>query len=291
THRAHGRYALRLREAGRQVPPASQPPVEELCRIALGATRGRGGKHHGDVRHAAADVGESHIAIVLDVHLAVRRDIAYPAIVTHERDAPRRARHTAQTEPPTHDRAQAVRAHHDAGDDVTGALTCSLCTHAAHRAARVAHDIAHANAFLYARPRRASPVEQYLVEDGAGQRETAVAEPREAVRRRIVALNARAIGRAHDHARQVRGAGALAQLERVHVRENARGLRTQILRARLVAREARTFQHEDVHARTREMPCGGSARRPAAHDNDLRIHQPGISARRPSRLTRWNTPM
>ena len=48
---------------------ATNPVIDERCRITRRAACARRGNDHGDVGDAASDVGDSQVAVVLDMHL------------------------------------------------------------------------------------------------------------------------------------------------------------------------------------------------------------------------------
>jgi hypothetical protein len=103
----------------------------------------------------------------------------------------------------------------------------------------------------------------------APKREPAIAEGAKAVLGLEVAAQRHAVRRAHRHAGEVRRPRAIHRLERAHLAQDARRLRTEILRARLGAREVRTVEHEHARARPREKERGRRTRGAAAHDDHV----------------------
>jgi hypothetical protein len=91
-----------------------------------------------------------------------------------------------------------------------------------------------------------------LIEDGSPDSETIVAKWAKPVIRREFAVGAMAVRRADPHPGQVGRERSLDLVENIHVGQNPRPLRAQVLGARLVAGKFCSVQHEDVNAFPRQ---------------------------------------
>ena len=181
------------------------------------------------------------------MHLAAFADLTDIAIVRDERVPSRPPRRPCELESTRDDGAQAV----GADDEIGHNLVTVRHPHATHPARCVACHIDDARIFTHGRAGIARGGEHNGVEYFAAHRQTAVAKSLHAASREL-ADDSRTVWRANHHASQLRGTGSLDRVEHAHVRENARCLRTQILRAWLGSREARTIEHRHRHAAPRE---------------------------------------
>ena len=133
-------------------------------------------------------------------------------------------------------------------------------------AAGVTHDIGDPYPFFHASAGGSRAVEQNRVENGSSHSNAVIRESPESVIRGERAMDGRAIGSVHAHSGQLCRARELDLVERIHLGENSRCLRTQVFGAGLVARKVRTIEHDDVYSSSREEVGSRCAPGSAADD-------------------------
>src|SRR5262249_6758214 len=119
-------------------------------------------------------------------------------------------------------------------------------------------------------------VDENGVEHFTAHRNAAIAETAKAMRAREVAGDHRAVRRANANARERGGAGFLDRVERAHVGQNARRLRTQILGAGLRARKARAVDEQHIDTGFGERESDRRTRGSTTDDENFGIVHPEL---------------
>ena len=125
-----------------------------------------------------------------------------------------------EAKPARHDRAQAIGADDESRVQLFGGTVVAKDRDSANPSppSCVAREIRDAHALCDVRARRPRALQQRVVQDGATDREAAIAESAKAVRGGVIASRRRAAGRANDHSAQLRAA-RLEGGEHAHVVE------------------------------------------------------------------------
>ena len=167
---------------------------------------------------------------------------------------------------PRYDRSQAVGSDHKVCSAFFGFSIGIERFDTCDAAVGITHDVSDTHAFFHASAGGPCTVEQNRVEDCSSDRDSVIRESPEPVIRGELAVNGRTIRRMHPHSGQLCRARELDFVERIHLRKNSRGLRTQVFGAGLVAREARAIEHDYVDSSSREEVRSRCATGSAAHD-------------------------
>jgi len=165
--------------------------------------------------------------------------------VGDQRDAARPPRLVDETQPPSDNRAQAVRSNYESTRNCArrpvardfDSPNASRC---------VAHYIADPHGFFNACARAARCVEQDCIENRTPHSKPAVAKSAVTVIGRKLAVNGTSVRRMDEHSGELFSSGAFYGLKHAHCVENPRRFGTQILGARLVTREPRAIEDEDI---------------------------------------------
>src|SRR5687768_4614934 len=228
------------------------------------------------------------------MHLAVIADVSDAAPVRYERYASREAPRANESQSPADDASQPVGADEERREQVASARLVSDGD-SARAAPIVAPHVGHSCLFDDVHTGTARRIEQDCIEHSAPDRESAIAKPSEAVWCGEVAAELPARWRAYHHSRQMRRSTRVDLGEHPYVAQDARRLRTQILRARLVARKALAIDEENLRPGTGKGERSRGSCRPSTNDDDVGVAHAGTrSARqmRPlTRASRWNVPM
>jgi hypothetical protein len=155
------------------VSSASDPGIDESRRISRGFASASSRNDHGDIRHTAADVRETEVAVVVHVHLAAITHVD-PGEMRDERDPSLREPRRGKIEPPRDDRSQAVGADDDRCRERTPLPAFVDSVDAGDPAVRVPTEVDDSNPLTNDGSNGPRPIEQQVVENGAPQREAAI---------------------------------------------------------------------------------------------------------------------
>jgi hypothetical protein len=131
--------------------------------------------------------------------------------------------------------------------------------------------IGHSDQLLDAGAGRSGAAQDYRVEYDPPNGQPVVAKSAKSMSRRELAVRVIPVRRAHPHAREAGGTGTFDLIQDVHVGENARCLRAQILGADLVPGKLCSVEHEDIDAFQRQGMRRRRTRRAPTNHYDFRV--------------------
>ncbi len=248
------------------------PLLEEFRAALSNLARTRHWDDDGHIHQAAPHVDDSEIATVVDVHLSKRPYVPDVLVVRGKRDSlGKESAGVGQTKSPADNRAKSVGANDVPAPQSSRASVRPDDTHSTDPTRVIPGEVGHSNQLFDARAGRSGSVEDYRIENDSPHGEAVVAEPAKSVIRCKLAIRGLSVRRAHPHARQMGGARALYLVEDIHIGENTRRLRAQVLGAGLVPRKLRSVEHEDIYACSRQRVGRARSGRTSANDYDLSV--------------------
>lgn len=154
-------------------------------------------------------------------------------------------------------------------------------SHSCNASVTTSNDISDSHGFLDSRACSSCAIEKNGVERRAPDSKTAVTVSAESVTGSKLAVNGRSVGCVNAHPGELCGSRGFDRLARIHLCENTRCLRAQVLGACLVPRESRAIENDGVDSQSRKKKRSGRAGWSAADDYCLRVrHARGRDAGR-----------
>jgi hypothetical protein len=222
--------------------------------------------HHCHVRRAVADIGESYVAVSVNMHLSAVLHPRNAAVVTDQCNPAGSAEAAGHAHSARNDRPKTICANDQPCPKAHRLTPFTESTRTEHSSVPTGDQIGDPKAFGDANSEGPRAVEEEGVEDVAPNSEPAIAESAEAMMREEITKDTLAVWGPNNHATELRGPSVLNELERAHGVENARRLRAQVLRAWLVARKVSTIDEEDIDALASEKPRSRCPRWSTADD-------------------------
>ena len=203
------------------------------------------------------------------MHLAAVANAAHTTIMRDKCHPPWPSRATKQSQTPCNDGPYSVSAHDNPRGNVAHA---KFVTHAyaARATASITCDVSNSDALVHARPRYARAIEHDLVEQFTSERESAVTKSVKSMTRCKPPFESLTTRCADHHTSKLGGPGAFDGIERAHVCQNSRRLRTEILGARFRTWKVRAIKHQHIHPIARQRPRGGRTSGTSADNHNIR---------------------